>query len=334
MYYIYLNKKHQLMLCFINIQRNNNSIKPIIIDSVNVKELLKYKQKVVSCIFHQHSSNLYFVAIKAEITYCLVVHILIDTKSLLSSPLNSNNLLNTNNIKLNLFELDPNFKKMTSVSPETLVYDILEEKHKNSQCEIIRKSLNNYEFNITTHENFESASSFSFQLENKDIIKIHSRASFDESPYKSIYVINLLRNYKQILYDTFETEYFTKIIYNIENNSNNFILAYAENNTVHILKLSSDKIDKIDIPYKYNTINLLSIDSEKINYSIGKKVYEFYYVRNNNITKKKSKSIPITDIHKNSNMVFMNLKLYEVYLKVLNTKFNSNISNLILDYIL
>ena len=70
MYYLYLNRNHELILCC-----NENNHKSIT-DSVNVKELLGYKEKVISCVFHQQSTNLCFAIIKAEKVYCLAVHII------------------------------------------------------------------------------------------------------------------------------------------------------------------------------------------------------------------------------------------------------------------
>ena len=319
--YLYLNNNHELIL---------NSHQRIIIDSVNIKELLKYKQKLDSCMFYPLNSNLICVLLQAEKKYIVMVHI----------------LFIKNTYKLHVSELLKNFKKFNHMSEDHLMvytepelenvieyvseidnYDVL------TRYVIKKHSLNNYEYKVEFPDDCEKLKSIIYKVQN-DHIKLYDYFDFDFDFDFDLHKVEriFVFTYSNYSIATFSVPYFTHIITRLYKDY--LIVAYVKDNNVNILKFMNSNCREIKLEFKYNQINLLSVDEDTILYSIGKKVYTFYYGgESGNISELKSIPLQISNIHKKSDILPLNLEILQAYSKVLNDQFNPDISNLIMEYL-
>lgn len=295
MYYLFLNRFHDLVLY------NKNQL----IDSINLKNQLKYTTKILNCSFYRLNCNLLILRlITTDSSYNVFVHI--------------------QNNKIVMFQIKE-FCDITYYSQNKIF--CLENSFKYTTYDVIRHSLFRYEFLKSLIDDVSQVNSVSYDFRNGIVLKVYERTHQVGQIRTFVLIDNTCNIY------TFHVPINTHVIRRFY--KNNLLFCYFCEDTIEILKFKTAQIYfKTSLQTTTNNIQVKSIDLNSVYYSCGKRLYQYEYSKSTKIANLETIKHRYIKPHRKSEIIPMNLSVIDVYIKILNTKFNKDISNHILQFLL
>jgi predicted membrane channel-forming protein YqfA (hemolysin III family) len=190
---------------------------------------------------------------------------------------------------------------------------------------VIRHSFFRYEFLKSPVDDVSQVNSVSYEFRNNVILKVYERTH----QVGQIRTFVLIDNNCNIY--TFHVPINTHVIRRFY--KNNLLFCYFCEDTIEILKFKTAQICFKTSLQTIKNIQIRSIDLSSVYYSFGKRLYQYDYSKSTKIGSLETIKHKSLKPHRRSEIVPLNLDVIDVYSKILNSKFNKDISNHILQFL-